>query len=415
MANKLLFVNNASSTLLANVGPTDTAMVLPNGNGAKFPNPTAGQSFYLTVEDTSGNVEIVEVTSRTNDVLTVVRGRDGTPARAFTAGTFVEARVTAGTLSYLDYQGHAGLPQGSVVLDDGAMVPQAVLTTPVQAIGDARYNLKLNYTPVQQGGGTGMSTDKVYLGWNAAVVGPPAKVADFYVQRGTDAPRSLVTNNNGTVVLSDARTKMVTAGAEDQLYMGPNGWYLSAHATAMTWYHPTLGVGFQFTYADKSFNTGGPLKQGGVQVSLVGHTHTTAQISGLDGALAARLRTDIGGTQNVASNMEVAGYVRALGGIYDSSDARLKTAVRTMEQSDGEAIIRAARPVRYHDKRDNKPSMGFIADELESIVPELVPTDSSGMKGVMYQRLSAPAIVVLQGLLAERDLTRVRLAALEAK
>lgn len=411
MANKLLFVNNASSTLLANVGPTDTAMVLPNGNGAKFPNPSAGQSFYLTVEDTSGNLEIVEATSRTNDVLTVIRGRDGTVARAFTAGTFIEARVTAATLSYLDYQGHAGLAQGSVVLDDNAMVPQALLTTPVQAIGDARYNLALGFTPVQQGGGTGMNTDKVYVGWRAAVVGPPAVAAGFSVQHGTDAPQRVITNINGNVVLASDRFFAQTSGVQDAIKMGSAGVlrYASDNAVGVL---RSDGTPLYYITLDGNFQVPGGLYVGGVPVSLNGHTHTTANITDFAAFAATCMRTS--GTNNTG-NIEAAGYVRAAGGIFDSSDTRLKTAVKTMTPEDAEAIVRAARPVRYHDKRDNKPSIGFIADELESIVPELVPTDSAGMRGVMYQRLTAPAYVVLQSLLTERDLTRARLSILEAK
>src|SRR5690348_832666 len=137
MANLLLFVNNASSALLGNVGPTDTSIALLNGDGAKFPSPAAGYSFLVTLEDSSGNVEVVECTARATDILTVVRGREGTAARAFTAGDTVEARVTAGMLSYLDWQGVQNAPYGPMVLDIDGNAPVAPLTAPVHTIGDA--------------------------------------------------------------------------------------------------------------------------------------------------------------------------------------------------------------------------------------------------------------------------------------
>src|ERR1700754_1509695 len=139
-ATILLYANNATSSLLTNIGPTDVVLALPNGQGARFPSPGAGQAFRLTIEDVNGNLEIVEVTGRTTDTLTVIRGREGTTARAFTATTPVEARITAGMLQYLDFQANAGLPFGSVVLNADAMIPSNVLTQGVQAIGDPRYN-----------------------------------------------------------------------------------------------------------------------------------------------------------------------------------------------------------------------------------------------------------------------------------
>lgn len=95
--------NNAYSTLLVGINSTATSISLAVGEGAHFPaaSVASGNYFYATILDTSNNLEIVKVTDRTNDTLTVVRGQDGTTARSFSLGDRVELRVTAALLGDL--------------------------------------------------------------------------------------------------------------------------------------------------------------------------------------------------------------------------------------------------------------------------------------------------------------------------
>lgn len=92
----IIFTNNASSLLAASIITTDLTIQVKPGFGALFPAPTAPQVCYITLEDNAGNVEIVKCTSRATDLLTVVRGQDGTTALNFTLDiTRVELRATA--------------------------------------------------------------------------------------------------------------------------------------------------------------------------------------------------------------------------------------------------------------------------------------------------------------------------------
>ena len=52
-------------------------------------------SFFGTLIDTSNNLEIVKVTARSSDSMTVVRAQDNTTARAFAIGDRFELRPTA--------------------------------------------------------------------------------------------------------------------------------------------------------------------------------------------------------------------------------------------------------------------------------------------------------------------------------
>ena len=101
-----LFSNNAYSSLAANASNVTTTLTLATGTGARFPLPTGGDYFLLTLVglDTNTNEsswEIVKVTARATDTLTVVRAQEGTSAVAWNSGTRVESRATAGTFSGL--------------------------------------------------------------------------------------------------------------------------------------------------------------------------------------------------------------------------------------------------------------------------------------------------------------------------
>lgn len=92
-----LFSNNAKTTLAADITNVATTITVATGEGALFSSPAAGQFELITLESTTA-VEIVKMTSRTTDTLTVVRGQEGTTGTAFTTGDKVEGRITKGTL-----------------------------------------------------------------------------------------------------------------------------------------------------------------------------------------------------------------------------------------------------------------------------------------------------------------------------
>lgn len=93
-----LFANNADSSLNGAIAPDTTVLALKAGDGAKFPFPTNGDFFLVTLFQRLGtselNHEIVKCTSRAGDSLTVVRAQEGTVARAFNSDDLVELRIT---------------------------------------------------------------------------------------------------------------------------------------------------------------------------------------------------------------------------------------------------------------------------------------------------------------------------------
>ena len=92
------FTNNVSATLASSITATGTSIAVSAGQGAQFPTLGVGDYFYATLIDSTNNLEIVKVTARTADTLTVVRGQDGTAGRVYAAGAKLELRVTAAGL-----------------------------------------------------------------------------------------------------------------------------------------------------------------------------------------------------------------------------------------------------------------------------------------------------------------------------
>jgi len=89
------FTNNAATTLAAGINSSVTSIAVTDGS--VFPTITGSDHFYVTFDDTT-NKEIVKVTARSGNTLTVVRGHDNTTARAFSSGDKAELRIVAALL-----------------------------------------------------------------------------------------------------------------------------------------------------------------------------------------------------------------------------------------------------------------------------------------------------------------------------
>lgn len=86
--------NNAFATVPSAVSSTQTSLTVATGKGALFPILGATDYFYATLSDVNSNFEIVKVTARTDDVMTMVRAQESTLAIPFPANSRFEIRVT---------------------------------------------------------------------------------------------------------------------------------------------------------------------------------------------------------------------------------------------------------------------------------------------------------------------------------
>lgn len=102
-----LFKNAARAALLSPISAVDTSLLVditladlfPVADTGADPVPTVGKDWYKVVlEDVNHNIEIVYVRTRTlgsGIMSNVLRGQEGTTARAFVAGSVVGLRLTA--------------------------------------------------------------------------------------------------------------------------------------------------------------------------------------------------------------------------------------------------------------------------------------------------------------------------------
>lgn len=95
--------NNAASKLAANVTSSGTSISVTPGEGSKFPALTGSQYFMATMVKADGSTEVVKVTARSTDTMTIVRAAEpvagASTAYAYSAGDKFEARLTAGGLT----------------------------------------------------------------------------------------------------------------------------------------------------------------------------------------------------------------------------------------------------------------------------------------------------------------------------
>ncbi|HFN9836242.1 TPA: hypothetical protein ACHH4S_004142 [Yersinia enterocolitica] len=169
MALTLLSANNASTVLAAGISASATTLTVNTGTGGLFPSPVSGTSFFkLTLIDaaTGTLTEIVHVTARTGDTMTIVRGQEGTVSRLWSANDIAANMMTAGTLDLFAQSGtlggaallNVGTTAGTVAAGNdnritGALQKSANLSD-LQSTSTARTNLGLGGAAVLNVGTT---------------------------------------------------------------------------------------------------------------------------------------------------------------------------------------------------------------------------------------------------------------------
>lgn len=160
---QLLWANNAATKLASPLTSSSTSATLSTGTGALFPNPSAGQYFLLTLNDAlTGLVyEIVKVTARAGDVLTIVRGQEGTAAVAWLANDLAVNMWTAGSAAWLVQESQLQANSYCYAADTGtvnniviALTPAITAPNPNAPIYFLAANTNTGATTITVNGGT---------------------------------------------------------------------------------------------------------------------------------------------------------------------------------------------------------------------------------------------------------------------
>jgi hypothetical protein len=102
------------------------------------------------------------------------------------------------------------------------------------------------------------------------------------------------------------------------------------------------------------------------------------------------------GTFTLNGNLVVTGDTTIQGKLYETSDEKLKTNVKTIDSAVD--IVNQLRGVEFNWVKDGTQSYGVIAQELEKILPFLVRQDPTGTKTVNYSALIGLLIQAIQEL-----------------
>ncbi len=102
------------------------------------------------------------------------------------------------------------------------------------------------------------------------------------------------------------------------------------------------------------------------------------------------------GTTSPSYTLTVAGTAWVTSGAWSGSDARWKQNVTSLSPSTSLGKILSLRPVNFEWRTSEFPEMnfingtqvGFIAQEVEKIIPEIVTTDDKGYKGISYEKIT---------------------------
>ena len=127
-------------------------------------------------------------------------------------------------------------------------------------------------------------------------------------------------------------------------------------------------------------------------------------------------------TNTVLSTLNVTGYgifiaegskwaQLTVDGVRTSSDIRLKEDIIKVNPETARHLL----PVRFRFKDDDKIHYGFIAQDVQKIIPDAVTEDKNGYLSLNYQELIAPLYALVQEQEDRIDRLEAQLKALEEK
>jgi microcystin-dependent protein len=155
---QLIFKNNSQSSLQAGIGPTATSAVLQAGTGVLFAQPVvgSGQYFVGTFIDAATGLanEIVWVTGRVGDTLTMVRAQEGTTATTWNPGDSFAELWTAGQCQAMLQSGDEQSGATTFGIDSGVANAYSTTLTPALVANTMGQALRIKIANSNTGAST---------------------------------------------------------------------------------------------------------------------------------------------------------------------------------------------------------------------------------------------------------------------
>lgn len=225
----------------------------------------------------------------------------------------------------------------------------------------------------------------------------------------TDAGGLIFATNSGPLYFGVGGTNDLTVAASGYVGIG------TANPITAMQVRVAPGQDIDFNY-----NGNGIGISGGPAIMAVNDNNTSSLPLTLQASVYDFLGGNVGiGTTSPSYVLDVLGEARFTGG-YTTSDLRWKQNIKSI--SNGLALVEAMRGVTFDWRRKQYPRMhfsrgrqiGFIAQEVEKILPEVVSTDNEGYKSVAYQAIVPIVVNAVQQLKSMFDSDHSELARLKA-
>lgn len=286
MTARILFANNAKTTLAGAITNVATSANLASGTGALFPaiSPGSGNYFCMTFNDAATGLlyEVVHVTAIVGDTVTIVRAQEGTTALAWNAGDIAANFVTMGGIEAFAQPADVQAQTGNYAVDSsgaantitvtlspaptawsditGAPIRVKMANTNTSSTVNLNVNGLGNKTVVVAGGSgpaagnllAGSIYTLIYNGTNVQVVGGGAAAGGS----GTVTSASVVSSNGfAGSVANPTTTPAITINTTVTGIVKGNGTAISAAVAGTDYLLPT-GNGSLLTGLTQSQITG---------------------------------------------------------------------------------------------------------------------------------------------------------------
>jgi hypothetical protein len=231
-------------------------------------------------------------------------------------------------------------------------------------------------------------------------------VMTFFTGDGTSANTSskvtILSNGNVGIGTTDPQQKLHIQG---NIYLGPNNTNNFVHSGAnlglqadgevkiVSDVNDTGGVGGSDIIFGYGSSTNTDSNKDFTEAEL--STYPRVEVMRID---ASTDRVGIG-DPTPSYKLDVSGTIRATGDIIAYSDIRVKENIKTIENASDKVL--KLRGVEYNKIGETKKSIGVIAQEIEEVIPEVVITDTDGMKSVAYGNITGVLIEAIKELKAE--------------
>lgn len=379
-------------------------------------NPIVSTDFPVDYKSGNGSTTAFTLSvapASVNSIDVQISGVSQSPQTYSVSGTtltFSAAPPTGTNNIVVRHLGIAGIPN---VPSAGSVVPSSIGT------GYSLWNLSgsdVNYTTGNVGIGTASPSTKLHVASTAASA---TQLATFSSSGNSSSATVSSANSGGQYMFGSSAGDTIIRSESNSLCFGT--------ASTLKFGSPSAEWGRFDSSGNLLVNTA--TNTNNATLNIKAKDYWAVQIQALNGSAGFLMGNVSGTTGYNALAFYNNGFSSPVGTIYvngssttynTSSDYRLKENIAPM--TGALAVVKQLKPVTYTWKSTGEASQGFIAHELQEVVPDCVTGEKDAVnedgsikpQGIDTSFLVATLTAAIQELKAELDTTKAEVALLKA-